>query len=73
MKEVKLNTATDRTKRLVELLATLEKLERDRVSNAGRLLFDSIWELLGMPTYDQIMNNKIIRKKNDGNKDRDSN
>lgn len=73
MKEVKLNTATDRTKRLVELLATLEKLERDRVSNDGRLLFDSIWELLGMPTYDQIMNNKIIRKKNDGNKDRDSN
>ena len=56
MKEVKLNTATDRTKRLVELLATLEKLERDRVSNDGRLLFDSIWELLGMPTYDQIMN-----------------
>jgi len=73
MKEVKLNTATDKTKRLVELLATLEKLERDRVSNDGRLLFDSIWELLGMPTYDQIMNNKIIRKKNDGNKDRDSN
>ena len=37
-------------------MATLEKLERDRVSNDGRLLFDSIWELLGMPTYDQIMN-----------------
>ena len=73
MKKVKLNTATDRTKRLVELLATLEKLERDSVSDDGKLLFDSIWELLGMPTYDQIMNDKIIRKKNDGNKNRDSN
>tara|TARA_R100001443_G_C3303761_1_gene165985 strand:+ start:377 stop:598 length:222 start_codon:yes stop_codon:yes gene_type:complete len=73
MKEVKLNTATDRTKKLVELLATLEKLERDSVSDDGKLLFDSIWELLGMPTYDQIMNDKIIRKKNDGNKNRDSN
>tara|TARA_R100001594_G_C3995492_1_gene253397 strand:- start:581 stop:808 length:228 start_codon:yes stop_codon:yes gene_type:complete len=56
MKKVKLNTATDRTKRLVGLLSDLERLERDRVSNDGRKLFDSIWELLGMPTYDQIQN-----------------
>ena len=45
MEKVTLNTATDRTKKLVELLATLEKLERDRVSNDGKKLFDSIWEL----------------------------
>ena len=73
MEKVTLNTATDRTKKLVGLLADLERLERDRISKNGKKLFDSIWELLGMPTYDQIMNDKIIRKKNDGNKNRDSN
>ena len=55
MKKVTLNTATDRTKRLVELIATLENLERDRISTDGRQLFDKIWKLLGMPTYDEIM------------------
>ena len=56
MKKVTLNTATDRTKRLVELLGNLEKLERDRISNDGKNLFDSIWQLLGLPTYDEIEN-----------------
>ena len=56
MKKVTLNTATDRTKRLVELLGNLERLERDRISNDGKKLFDSIWQLLGLPTYDEIEN-----------------
>ena len=56
MKKVKLNTATDKTKKLIELLANLEKLERDRISNDGKKLFDSIWQLLGLPTYDEIEN-----------------
>ena len=55
MKEIKLNTATDRTKELINLLATLENLERDRISTDGRQLFDKIWRLLNMPTYDEMM------------------
>jgi len=54
---MKLNTATDRTKKLVELLASLEACDRDRMSSDGKYCMDKIWELLGLPTYDNLPSN----------------
>ena len=54
MKKVKLNVASDRTKKLIEYLAELEVCDRDRMSSSGREYMDKIWQLLNLPTYDQI-------------------
>ena len=54
MKEVKLNTATDRTKKLISYLSDLEACDRDRMSSDGKYYMDKIWELLGLPTYDNL-------------------
>tara|TARA_R100001082_G_scaffold96863_1_gene64545 strand:- start:2735 stop:2953 length:219 start_codon:yes stop_codon:yes gene_type:complete len=53
---MKLNTASDYTKKLIDLLVQLEGLERDKMSNDGKMLFDKIWTHLRLPTYDQIQN-----------------
>ena len=51
---MKLNTATDRTKKLVELLASLEANDYFRMSDDGRQNIDDIWKLLGMPTRNDL-------------------
>jgi len=61
MNKVRLHVATDRTKRLIELLSGLEDIDRDRLSDDGKSLLDSIWRLLEMPTYDQLVNHDDIK------------
>ena len=57
MKKVTLNTATDRTRRLISYLNDLECSDRDRMSNDGKNCMDRIWKLLGLPTYDELPSN----------------
>lgn len=57
---MKLNTASDYTKKLIDLLVQIEGLERDRMSNDGKILFDKIWTHLRLPTYDQIQNHDDV-------------
>jgi hypothetical protein len=54
MKKVKLNTATDRTRRLISYLNDLEACDRDRMSSDGKYCMDKIWKLLGLPTHDEL-------------------
>jgi hypothetical protein len=62
MKKVTLNIANDRTKELIMLLSDLEACDRDRLSTDGQRYFDSIWKLLGQPTYEEIQANKESMK-----------
>lgn len=62
MKKVTLNIANDRTKELIMLLSDLEACDRDRLSTDGKRYFDSIWKLLGQPTYEEIQANKESMK-----------
>lgn len=57
------NIATDRFKKLVEYLSDLENLERQRMSSSGKEYLDKVWELLGLPTYDEHIN--MINKQNE--------
>ena len=54
MKKINLNTATDRTKKLIEYLADLEHVDRQRMSSDGKYYMDKRWELLGLPIYNEI-------------------
>ena len=54
MKKPTLNVASDRTKKLIEYLAELEVCDRGRMSSSGREYMDKIWQLLNLPTYDQL-------------------
>ena len=60
MKKVTLNIATDKTKKLIGYLADLEASDRDRMSSSGREYMDKVWELLGLPTYDKLINHDDI-------------
>jgi len=57
MKKVTLNTATDKTKRLIELLTELESNDYSRISDNGKRNMDQIWKLLGMPTNAELKMN----------------
>lgn len=54
MKKVSLNIATNKTKKLIELLSDLEHVDRQRMSSDGKYYLDEIWKLLGLPTYHEI-------------------
>lgn len=58
------------TQKLIHLLSELEITDRQRMSSDGKESLDSIWKLLGQPTYAEIEANKkkhylILRKKNE--------
>ena len=54
MKKVTLNIASDKTKKLIENLADLERVDRQRMSSDGKHYLDEIWKLLGLPTFHEI-------------------
>lgn len=54
MKKVTLNIASDKTKKLIENLADLEHVDRQRMSSDGKHYLDEIWKLLGLPKYNDL-------------------
>ena len=54
MKKVTLNVASDKTKQLIQHLADLEHVDRQRMSSDGKYYLDEIWKLLGLPSYKQV-------------------
>lgn len=62
MSKVKLNIASDMTKKLIELLSKLEATEYDKMSSRGKFYLNEIWKLLGMPTHSEMQANKKPNK-----------
>ena len=58
MSKVELNIASDRTRKLIELLSSLEASDRQRMSSSGKFYLDEIWKLLGMPTHAELQVNR---------------
>ena len=53
-KNIFANIATDRFKNLIQTLSQLEHLDRQRMSEDGKLMMNKVWELLGQPTFDEV-------------------
>ena len=58
MKKPKANIQSQMTQKLIHLLSELEITNRQRISSDGKEYLDSIWKLLGQPTYAEIEANK---------------
>ena len=58
MKKPKANIQSQMTQKLIHLLSELEITDRQRMSSDGKESLDSIWKLLGQPTYAEIKTNK---------------
>ena len=58
MKKPKANIQSQMTQKLIHLLSELEITDRQRMSSNGKESLDSIWKLLGQPTYEEIQANK---------------
>ena len=58
MKKPKANIQSQMTQKLIHLLSELEITDRQRISSDGKEYLDSIWKLLGQPTYAEIEANK---------------
>ena len=58
MKKPKANIQSKMTQELIMLLTDLENCDRQRMSSDGKESLDSIWKLLGQPTYAEIEANK---------------
>ena len=58
MKIPKANIQSQMTQKLIHLLSELEITDRQRMSSDGKESLDSIWKLLGQPTYSEIEANK---------------
>jgi transcription initiation factor IIE alpha subunit len=54
MKKPKANIQSQMTQKLIHLLSELETTDRQRMSSDGKEYLDSIWKLLGQPTYEEI-------------------
>ena len=55
------NLKSTKMQQLISLLGDLEHTDRQRMSRDGREILDNIFELLGMPKYDDM-----IKKLDDG-------
>ena len=55
------NLKSEKMQQLISLLGDLEHTDRQRMSRDGREILDNIFELLGMPKYDDM-----IKKLDDG-------
>lgn len=53
-KNIFANIATDRFKNLIQTLSELEHIDRQRMSEDGKLMMNKVWELLGQPTFDEV-------------------
>tara|TARA_R110000744_G_scaffold243446_4_gene360332 strand:+ start:7782 stop:7994 length:213 start_codon:yes stop_codon:yes gene_type:complete len=53
-KNIFANIATDRFKNLIQTLSELEHLDRQRMSEDGKLMMNKVWELLDQPTFDEV-------------------
>ena len=63
MKKPKANIQSQMTQKLIHLLSELEITDRQRMSSDGKEYLDSIWKLLGQPTYAEIKANAEKEKK----------
>ena len=63
MKKPKANIQSQMTQKLIHLLSELETTDRQRMSSDGKEYLDSIWKLLGQPTYAEIKANAKKEKK----------
>ena len=54
MKKPKANIQSQMTQKLIHLLSELETTDRQRMTSDGKYYLDSIWKLLGQPTYEEI-------------------
>lgn len=63
MKKPKANIQSQMTQKLIHLLSELETTDRQRMSSDGKEYLDSIWKLLGQPTYAEIKANAEKEKK----------
>ena len=49
------NLKSQKMQQLISLLGDLEHTDRQRMSGDGREILDNIFELLGMPKYDDML------------------
>ena len=49
------NLKSQKMQQLISLLGDLEHTDRQRMSRDGREILDNIFELLGMPKYDDMI------------------
>lgn len=49
------NLASTKMQQLISLLSDLEQTDRQRMSSNGQETLDNIFELLGMPKYDDVI------------------
>jgi|TARA_R100001463_G_scaffold123810_2_gene180650 hypothetical protein len=49
------NLASTKMQQLISLLSDLEHTDRQRMSSDGQEALDNIFELLGMPKYDDVI------------------
>ncbi len=49
------NLKSTKMQQLISLLGDLEHTDRQRMSRDGREILDNIFELLGMPKYDDMI------------------
>ena len=49
------NLKSEKMQQLISLLGDLEHTDRQRMSRDGREILDNIFELLGMPKYDDMI------------------
>ena len=49
------NLKSQKMQQLISLLGDLEHTDRQRMSRDGREILDNIFELLGMPKYDEMI------------------
>ena len=49
------NLASTKMQQLISLLSDLEHTDRQRMSSDGQETLDNIFELLGMPKYDDVI------------------
>ena len=49
------NLKSQKMQQLISLLGDLEHTDRQRMSRDGREILDNIFELLGMPKYDEML------------------
>ena len=49
------NLKSQKMQQLISLLGDLEHTDRQRMSRDGREILDNIFELLGMPKYDDML------------------
>ena len=49
------NLKSNKMQQLISLLGDLEHTDRQRMSSDGQKILDNIFQLLGMPTYDEAI------------------